>query len=734
MTSRYVVSLPFTLVFVASIPNQVTAYQRNTAPLAVAESALTAGDARRAIDLLRRMTNRDQRNYRAWVLLGRAELASGPTSNLPRIRAINAFRRASELVPDSAEPWYWYGRAGLALGGADGELILKEGTERVLALDPSFEDAWQLWLQLYRNGTDRDRMRRILVLHGTRQDLDARRARLFVEDERYDSANALLDGLLLSDSARPDWLARRAQSAFESGDSVTGAALYDRALMFAGRDASVLWEHAIGIAWPDEIREWEAGIEPDSQGAWLRAFWARRDPDLFRNTNARLAEHFRRLRVARRRWPLMYPLLGASLRESSRAGQRQISTSEEVFYQRCEARESPTGPTRTEDRARLPLDETLFPLFGAPEIRQQVPWPGALNLSRPGGGQVHIVANTFNRDLRDVDTTAVAVGYNRRTGLDDRGLAYLRMGEPRRVLIGSTNVMDEFCPIPDLERWQYDGLGTIRFFRPGAVSIMGASQSSRHSGELVMRPMTQEQFVATATALTTDQTSVSAPLAFGAWTAQFAGEEGRTDLATITTLGRAAVALVEPGAAGVPRGSSDSGVVVVAAEPGSYDLLVNARVADSLGRLTRRIRLRDLSVGLSDLVLGPTWAGVVTRSRALAHASRSLTFASETTLRLYSEVYGLVPRDGRWNYRAAYTFWASQNPVRDFSRTDMPGAVVITHERDVLALGQAAAEWLDVGPGRLAPGRYVLRLEVTDLTSGRLLGRSQIAFAIRAAS
>lgn len=724
------------LTLVAALLGQLLTLQRALAqsPLAVAESAFSAGDNRRAIDLLRRITRRDDRDFRAWILLGRAELAGNPTSNLPRIRAINALRRATQLVPDSVGSWYWYARAGLALGGADGELIVKEGTEHALALDPSFEDAWDLWLLLYRNRSDRARIRRIIETHGARPELELRRARLYIEDELYDSANTLLDVLLQTDSTRPDWLARRAQSAFESGDTVVGAAFHDRALASAGRDASVLWEHAIGIAWPEEIRDWEGGIAPDSQSAWLRAFWARRDPDLFRDTNARLAEHFRRLRVARRRWPLMYPLLGASLRESSRAGQRQVSTSEEVFYQRCEARETPGGPTRAEDRARLPLDETLFPLVGAPEIRQQVPWPGALNLSRePGGGQVHIIANTFNRDLRDVDTTAVAIGYNRRTGLDDRGLTYLRMGEPRRVVIGSTNVMDEFCPIPDLERWQYDGVGTIRFFRPGAVSIMGGSQSSRRTGDLVMRPMTQAQFTATATALTTDQTSVPAPLVFGAWTAQFAGEAGRTELATVTTIGRAAVALVGD-APDVPRSISDSGIVVVEARPGSYDLLINAHAADSLGRLTRRIHIRDLSVALSDLVLGTTWSGVVTRSRALAHASRSLSFAPETTMRLYSEAYGLVARDGRWNYRATYTFWASDNPVRDFARADMPGAVTISHERDVLALGTAAAEWLDVGPGRLIPGRYVLRLEVTDLTTGRPLGRSQIAFAIRAAS
>src|SRR3989442_278827 len=83
---------------------------------------------------------------------------------------------------------------------------------------------------------------------------------------------------------------------------------FDRVMRSALRDSSdVLWRQVVGIATPNEIGAWWAGVPPEAKGAWLESFWARRNPNLFASTNHRIVEHFSRLRYARKRYPLLHP-------------------------------------------------------------------------------------------------------------------------------------------------------------------------------------------------------------------------------------------------------------------------------------------------------------------------------------------------------------------------------------------------------------------------------------------
>jgi tetratricopeptide (TPR) repeat protein len=330
------------------------AQQDPRAQLAVAESALARKDFDRAVDLARHYTFRHVDDWRGWFVQGQATLARGGSASDYRVAAIIAFRHATRLAPERVEVWDGYGRAGLELGNVDGELIVHEAYEHVLALDPLYPNAWESWLKPYRGRSDRERMRRILAAHDSIPAVRARIARLLIEDERYAAADTILDALLTLDPREPGWLALRAQSAFESGDTATGAALYDRALANADRDGGeVLWQQAIGIATPGEIRAWEAGMPSNLRPGFLRSFWARRDPDLFAGTNERIAEHFARLRVARKEFLATHPLSGYKMRESQRVLGARPSAAEQLFYQRCEVREFPEGPTHAADRARM---------------------------------------------------------------------------------------------------------------------------------------------------------------------------------------------------------------------------------------------------------------------------------------------------------------------------------------------------------------------------------------------
>ncbi len=284
--------------------------------------------------------------------------------------------------------WDGYGRAGLELGNADGELILHEAYEKVFALDPLYPDAWESWLKAYRGRSDRERVRHILARHDSMPEVRARIARLLIEDEQYAAADALLDPLIALDPTQPGWLALRAQSALEAGDTATGIPLYTRALANADRKGGdLLWQQAIGVATPAEIRAWEAGIPAGLRSGFLRSFWARRNPDLFAGVNQRVAEHFARLRVARKGFQATHPLASYKNRNlTSGHSSARATLGEQIFYQRCEAREVPGGPAHARGPGqglgpRVPASSApLIPAGGPEPLRHGIG-------SEPGDGE-----------------------------------------------------------------------------------------------------------------------------------------------------------------------------------------------------------------------------------------------------------------------------------------------------------------------------------------------------------
>jgi GWxTD domain-containing protein len=736
--------LPAALILCATTLGPVPARAQSVAgsQLAVAESALAHQDFDRAVDLARAFTAHHQDDWRGWLVQGEATLRRGGSDNAYRVAAVIAFRHATQLAPQQVEAWDGYGRAGLELGSADGEAIVHEAFERVMAMDPLYPGAWERWLEAYRSRGDRERMQRILRRHDSVPEVRARVARLFIENERYVRANALLDALLRLDPTQPAWLALRAQSAFESGDTATGYVLYPRAIAHAGGPGGeMLWHQAIGIATPSEIRAWEAGIPAAERPGFLRAFWARRNPDLFAGINQRIAEHFRRLRVARREFQDTHPLSGYEMRPLTRALNARPLVGEQIYYQRCEAQQVLGGPRSALSRARMtPEMEQLlgggqgdaYTALAVSRWATGIHAPGDLPLDPQMIGRLDM---PYGRDIRDIDTTAAAMGYNLRTGLDDRGLTYLRFGPPEKRIIGSQNVDDPFCQLPDLEHWEYADIGDVRFFRPEAVNV-GAAAGWATTGVQVFRPMNEPQFAATELAMTRNATGVPAPLGFGVWTTQFAGSDsGTTDVVVVTTRGAAAAQLAGladvAGAAAVDR----SGVVVLHAIPGAYVLTANAMLADTLGRQSQRLAVLPLGAepGVSGLLVATAWGDtVVSRRMMLDRVQRDLTFPSGTTIRAYAEIYGLpVSPEGAVRYTASYQFYPTADPARDARRDSLPGGIRLTFDRARVPAGGRVAEWLDITPAQVPPGRYLLRLEIAEPGGARVIGGSQIGFEIR---
>lgn len=716
-------------------------------PLRQARLALAAGNVDDAIRQARRYTGDHPRDARGFLALGDAYMRQMPAG---RFLAIRAYEEAQRLAPRDPEPPYRYAQAGLWLGGDDGEDIAKRGLERTLELDPTYQDAWDEWLTLFRNSSSRRRMAERLAPFASNPVVRGRLALLAIEDQRYADADALLDTALATDSTRVEWLALRAQSAFEAGDTLGGWAFYGRALAHADLDSTdALWRQVAGIARTWEVRAWAAGVAPGQKRAWLEGFWARRNPDLFAGVNHRVAEHFARLRFALEHYPLLHPLISYHRSQLARAMNLEPSEGERQFYARCEMYEvmmpprarnrahypgpqdaegSPVNPqtlpgvdvvagvSRASDRARMSYDPSL-PVYADPRTGIE---------TRPP-----VMFAPLNLDLRSMDSVAARVGYNLATGLDDRGVMYLRLGPPDQDYIGATNAADPTCNTRDVERWKYAEYGEVRFARPNAFS-----RGERTVPDMVFRAMDERQFAAAQAGLTLDASSEPAPLDFGIWTAQFAdpADTGLTDVVVVSTRGAVAASLVGTVHTGVTRVDS-SGAVTLTGRPGRFVLLAQADDSARLGRQTLQLDVRRFAgAAVSELLLAPAWSDTAPdRAAMLSRLERTLTFRQGSAIRSYAEVYGLRPAGGALEYSVRYELLRTGSPERDIQRDEWPAALRFEFHRvrPVGTAGGAPAEVLDITPDRTPPGKYLLRLRVRDLNGGGDAGKATIAFVVK---
>lgn len=255
-------------------------------------------------------------------------------------------------------------------------------------------------------------------------------------------------------------------------------------------------------------------------------------------------------------------------------------------------------------------------------------------------------------------------------------------------------------------------------------------------GETTFRPMNEVQYEAMKQVLTHDAPSEPAPLQFGVWFAQFRDSLNPhlTDFVVITTRGEVAATLV--GTVGGDRGvrESDAGYVTIHDRPGTYAVLADARVADTLGRQTLNATLLswDSLPALSDLLLDDIWTGgEVGRGPALDHVRRDLRFLAGNVVRSYAEIYGLPHPSGVFRYHASYQLLKTNGPQRDLARPDWTKATTFDFDRQVVSYGRDfVSEMLDIDPQRLPAGRYLLRLIVSD-PGGAPVGRSTVAFDVK---
>ena len=644
---------------------------RDTASFARAESLLAAGRVNAAIEVARKLAQREPDDPRVQLLLGRAYYARPITG---RYDALAAFQKAARLAPTDPEPLYWEMRVGWYLGSDEGEVIARSAMLRLFELDPDYRDAWQRFGEIYHSDDIWRRADRALARHGDQSAALLHRAELALAL----GEPALTDSLL---ARRPPGLPDvtafllRGEAGFDAGRDSAGYAWYDSALVYADYDSTdAIWGQTWMIASPAETARYDS-TGPGERRAFFERFWATRDPDLFTAANERIAEHYRRMAYTRHWFKLLHPL---------------------TLYHR-----SARYRALTNFGARATLGayaDSLPDLLSTSSERL----PAAAGLGPDPGA---VGDTTHGRTMSS------------RAGLDARGLVWIRQGPPDLRVYGIPDPLrptENVASPLDLEGWTYytpRGPLTIAFAR-GSTGFAGGQMG----GDFIFFPTSPHQVASARRLLEGDRSTLPAPFGAAVFIAYFrSAERGRTDLVFASTGDSAAAVLWDGTGDPVGRGSG-AGSFAVSAPPGPLQLGFNADSSGRLARLRTTIVVPDLwtpPLALSSLLLAPG-DSLLDRAATLARVPPWLGFAAGAPLAAYTEIYGLgADSGGRAHYTVRYTFERVQSALGRLFGVAHP--VVFEFTRDV-AGGEAVREQVVLAPGRVPAGHYRVTVAVTDLS------------------
>lgn len=627
-----------------------------------AESLLAHRDLSGARKVAESLVRRHPDDASAHVLLGRVWLL-WPVFG--RYNALEQFRIAARLAPGDPEPWYLQTRVGLRLLGDEGEVMVREAVLRILAIDPEYRDAWDLFSGVFHDDGVLRRADEALALHPDDPVAMERRAGIAVALGDYARADSLAGALLVRRHAYVPGFVLRAEADFGGGWDSAGYAWYDSAVAHADIDSTgVMWNEVWMIASPEEVARHDS-TPPEERSHFFHWFWDKRDPNLVTPVNERIAEHFRRLTYVRRTFHILHPYSYYHLSADWRA-----LADQEHHDSVLKALQSVAGfpPLTTSDSA----------MFAA-----------GLGPPRRTVG----------------DTTGEETIYHK-AGFDAEGMLWVRHGRPT---IWAGGMLDPNRPTKvgsplDVGAWEYDtpdGSFTVGILRMG-------------SGGMVLYPVTAGQFESAKTLLATDNTSIPAPLVAHGWAAFFkAGDFGLTDVYFRAAPETAAVAIWEDGEP-IAR-ARGPGLMQLTVPPGNYDQGFDVDSAGVLGRSRTQVTVpaySQVQLGLSSLLLTPG-DSVPDRESMLEGMPADLTYSGVRALAAYTEIYGLArDRSGLSQYTVRYTFSPERGLPARLLGQDKPVVFEFTRTGPAAV---ATPERLVIAPGLLAPGRYRVTLAVTDV-------------------
>ena len=611
------------------------------------DSQLAAGrlpEARRAAEQFVAQQPSDPHPHLALGWVWQAWPAEG------RYRALDEFRTAERLAPGEPAPLWGQVAVGYRLGSDEGEGIARRALLRLLELRPGDRLAWARFLELYHDDAIWRRVDRALALHP--DDLAAleRRALIAIALEQPERADSLAAQVLARRGPHvPAWLVR-AEASFQTGRDSAGYAWYDSALGHADLDSSgALWANARLIATPDEAARFAATGPGDARRFFLW-FWSKRDPNLITPQNERIAEHFRRLAVVRRRFQLLHPL--------------------SLYHRSATARRLAT--------AALP---GTLPQFVAAALGP------------------------------DADDPAGERSIYSRCGLDARGLVWLRHGPPDSrdpVRLPDLPGMSSL----DAEAWHYETaagrvgitftrasasaglqLGGDYIFTPTSKRQMSDTRRLLETDRTTLRaPLAARVWAAFFRGRTPGRTEVY--------------YRSATDTAGLALWDERGVAVALASGPGLSRASVPPGHYTFGLDVDSAGVL--GRIRDTV---TVPHFARAAAPLLSSLILGATDSSG-DRDALLAAMPADLAYRAGAPLAAYAEVYGLAADErGVARYVARYSF-APVRPF--LARVLGVGhAIVVEFTREAPAQ-DVMVEQLVLEPGRVPRGRYRVTLGVTD--------------------
>jgi len=626
-----------------------------------AESLLAAGDTRHAYPIAHRIASRHPDDPAALMLLGRVDFARPVVGRYP---ALEAFRRAAALSPRDPEPLYWQMKVGLYLGSDEGDRIAREALLQLFRVAPDYRDAWATFNTLYRDDGIRRRADLALAAHPDDPRAQSHRAELALDlgaPGRADSLAAL--ALARSHPDVPAYLLR-AEAAFQDHRDSAGFCWYDSALTYADLDSTgVIWAGIWMIATPVEVARHDSVVPEDAEH-FYETFWATRDPNLFTAVNERIAEHFRRLLYARRYYALLHP---QALRWRS-ARYRALERFEDVQLLQSVAEAVGRYPGGATDP--LSVQARAFSVDGR-----------TIGDSAGGGKTLYYLAD-----------------------LNGKGLLYVRHGPPDRQLLHALDPGVDGGAGDNL--WIYDG--------PRGPEYVHLSDPN---GEPYLAPFTEAEALYSKDLLTTDRSSLPAPLTVRGWRAVFKSDVlGLTDVYYKMRPESAAVVLWDAADDPVVR-VAGSGLLAVTVPPGAYREGVDVDSGPAMGRHRANVTVRAFSavdLNLSSLALAPG-DSVADRETVLRGMPRDLVYPAGRALAAYAEIYGLHPdAEGRSHYRVRYSFERVRSLASYLLGRGSP--VAFEFDREV-PWASTVQERLVIEPGRIPPGRYRMSLSVTDVPS-----------------
>ncbi len=624
------------------------------ARIAHAESLLAAGDLQQARRVVEPIANRNPRNFRAVMLLGKIHL-EWPV--IGRYRAWKLFRNAAHLEPSNPEPRYQQMRVGLFLEGDDGERMARDAIFRIWKIDPFYRDTWEIWNRMYRGRGHYNRAIATLAEDAGDPVADIRRAQMLIELAEFDRARLLIDTLIALGRDDAAVWALAAEAALIGFDAQTGAQYYEMAIQRAESDSlHLLWDQISTITSPEEDSTYWS-LDSSQRYEFYRVFWERREPDLTRAGNERIPEHFNRLGEARRLYHLKHPMAmfhtSASWRTVLSAGNQNVAQIAREFDPRTSR-------------------------FG----RTSIAFPDTLSLPLV--------------DSRDVTQPGELTRYSR-FGFDGRGLVYLRFGNPRRLL--TTFGTGQGAGLEgDVERWFYSS-------PDGEISVTFAQRA----GDMVLNPITRSEQAIIQTLLENDEASIRTTTEMKAWVATFRSHNAdSTDVYVRTDPESTTVALWDESWNQLTT-TTGVGMHVVTVTPGIRNVGIDYRSGEDFASVRGKTTIPWFALGqlgISSIVIGLASDSAVGREASALSMPVDLKFPVDSTVKLYTEIYDLSAEGGTARYRVEYTF----QMVRDDERVRFAFTRLVPHRETVV-------EELIVAPGRIPRGRYDIVLRVRDVVS-----------------